>query len=95
MLRIEFQIRPAGIPLRLFDTEAQVESIEIDNALPVAGDGVFLFLTAQFDTNVSVETLVQQLPEFQLIDATRAEFSDTHTISALSPIFRKHPSSLC
>jgi len=43
MLRIEFRINLAGIPLRLFDIEEQVNSIEIDNALPVSGDMVFSF----------------------------------------------------
>lgn len=73
MLRIEFQIRLAGISSRLFELDEPVESIEIDNALPVTGDTVFLVLTAQFDSNVSVETLSNQLNGIQIVDVTEAD----------------------
>ncbi len=78
MLRIEFQIRPAGIPLRIFDIDEAVESVEIDNALPVAGDAVFLFLTTQFDADVSADVLSNELSSVQIVDVTRAEVSQ-HT----------------
>jgi len=75
MLRIEFQIRLAGISSRFFELEEQVGSIEIDNALPVAGDAVFLFLTAQFDGEVSEENLSKQLSSMQIVDMSRAEMN--------------------
>lgn len=75
MLRIEFQIRLAGIPSQLFEIDEQVESIEIDNALPVAGDTIFLFLTSQFDSNISEEDLSKQLSGIQIVDMTQAEMT--------------------
>ncbi|MXR50235.1 bacterio-opsin activator [Halovenus sp. WSH3] len=78
MLRIEFQIQPAGISSKLFGLEEQVRSIEIDNALPVTGDRIFLFLTAQFDADVSEERLASQLPETQIVDMAKAEVNQ-HT----------------
>lgn len=68
MLRIEFQTRLAGIPAKLFNLDEQVESIEIDNALPVAGDAVFLFMTVRFDSNTSDETLSNQLSGTQVVE---------------------------
>lgn len=73
MLRIEFQIRPAGISSKLFGLEEQVRSIEIDNALPITGEQIFLFLTAQLDAEISEETLASQLPEAQIVDMAKAE----------------------
>jgi predicted DNA binding protein len=73
MLRIEFQIRMAGIPSSLFNLEQQVKGVEIDNALPVAADTAFLFLTVQFDADVSKETLAPQLPDIQIVDMWKAE----------------------
>jgi hypothetical protein len=73
MLRIEFQIHPAGISSQLLDIEGQVERIEIDNALPVTGNAIFLFLTAQFVSDISEESLSSQLPDIQMVDMTRAE----------------------
>jgi uncharacterized membrane protein len=73
MLRFEFQIRTAGISSKFFDIEEEVGSIEIDNALPVAGDTVFLFLTAQFEAEVSKERLSRQLSDMEIVDMTRAE----------------------
>jgi predicted DNA binding protein len=75
MLRIEFQIRLAGISSQFFELEEQVGSIEIDNALPVAGDAVFLFLTAQFDGEVSEDSLSRQLSSMQIVDMSRAEMN--------------------
>jgi len=75
MLRIEFQIRLAGIASEFFDGEKQVESIEIDNALPVAGDAVLLFLTTQFGAEVSEESLSDQMSEMQVLDISRAEMN--------------------
>lgn len=73
MLRIEFQIGLAGISSRVFDIEERIETIEIDNALPVAGDMVFLFLSVRFDSEVSTERLADQLPGIQIVDITPAE----------------------
>ena len=75
MLRIEFQIGLAGISSKLFDLEEQVESIEIDNALPVANDAVFLSLTVQFDADISEESLSDQLPEIEIVDISKAEMN--------------------
>jgi len=84
MLRIEFRINLAGIPLRLFDIEEQVNSIEIDNALPVSGDMVFLFLSVQFDSEVSKEFLSDQLSDLDVVDVTQAELN--HHIYYLSVV---------
>lgn len=75
MLRIEFQICLAGIPSQLFDIDEGVESVEIDNALPVSGNSVFLFLTVQFDADVTEERLSNQLPGLELVNMTRAEMT--------------------
>lgn len=75
MLRIEFQICLAGIPSQLFAVDERVESVEIDNALPVTNDTVFLFLTAQFDSDVSGESLSSQLPGKEIVDVTLAEMA--------------------
>lgn len=72
MLRIEFQTGLAGISSRLFDLDEPVESVEIDNALPVAGEAVFLFLTVQFDADPSEERLSDQLPDVQIVDMAKA-----------------------
>lgn len=73
MLRIEFQIPLTGISLQIFDDFDSIENIEIDNALPIAGDKIFLFLTAQFDSGVSSESLGRQLPDVQMVDVTQAK----------------------
>lgn len=73
MLRIEFQIGLAGISSRVFDVEERIETIEIDNALPVAGDMVFLFLSVRFGSEVSTERFADQLPGIQIVDITPAE----------------------
>ncbi|GKZ16112.1 helix-turn-helix domain-containing protein [Haladaptatus sp. T7] len=78
MLRIQFRVHLAGISAQLFAVEDQVESIEIDNALPVTGDAVFLFLTVQFDSEVSEERLSNQLPNLQIVDIAQAEVNE-HT----------------
>ncbi|RKS82763.1 putative DNA binding protein [Haloarcula quadrata] len=88
MLRIEFQIRLAGIPSQIADIDSQVSSVEIDNALPVAGDSVFLSLTAQFGSDISQDTLAEKLPGVQIIDMSKADVNQ-HTyylgvIAALS-----------
>lgn len=75
MLRIEFQIGQAGISSKLFELEERVESIEIDNALPVANNAVFLFLTVQFDADISEESLSEQLPGIEIVDISRAEMN--------------------
>lgn len=72
MLRIEFQMNSAGVSSQ-FNIEGQVERIEIDNALPVTGNEIFLFLTAQFVSDISEEDLSSQLPDVQIVDMTRAE----------------------
>lgn len=84
MLRIEFQIDLAGIPSRLFDIGEQVNSIEIDNALPVSGDMVFLFLSVQFNSEVSKEFLSNQLSDLDVVDVTQAELN--HHIYYLSVV---------
>lgn len=73
MLRIEFQIGLSGILSHLFDIDEEVESVEIDNALPIAGDSVFLFLTVQFHSPISEESLAHQLADIQIVDITQAE----------------------
>ncbi|MEF8785391.1 MAG: helix-turn-helix domain-containing protein [Haloarculaceae archaeon] len=78
MLRIEFQIRLAGIPSQIVDIESQVGSVEIDNALPVTGESVFLFLTAQFDSDISKATLAERLPNIQIVDMWKADVNQ-HT----------------
>ncbi|WIV68023.1 helix-turn-helix domain-containing protein [Natrialbaceae archaeon AArc-T1-2] len=75
MLRIEFKIGLAGIPAQLFDIEEPVESVEIDNALPVAGDMVFLFLTASFDSEITESRLSNQLSDVKIVDVTRTELN--------------------
>lgn len=78
MLRIEFQIQSAGISSKLFELDEQVHSIEIDNALPVTGEEVFLFLTTQFDAEISEATLADQLANVQIVDMSKAEVNQ-HT----------------
>ena len=73
MLRIEFQIGVSGISDRLFDLDQAVESVEIDNVLPVSGEVVFLFLTVQFDAITSEERLSEQLPDIQIVDMAKAD----------------------
>jgi len=75
MLRIEFQLDMAGLSLRLFETGDAVESIEIDNALPVDDDAVFLFLTVQSETDVSEEMLSAHLTGMDIVDVTQADVS--------------------
>lgn len=87
MLRIEFQIRLAGIPSRIVDVDDQVGSVEIDNALPVAGDSVFLFLTAQFDSDISKEALAEKLSDIQIVDLSKAEMNQhTYYLSVIAPL---------
>lgn len=87
MLRIEFQIRLAGVLSRLSEIDERVESVEIDNALPVAGDGVFLFLTAQFEDDVTEDDLSNQLPEIRIVDMTQAEVKDnTYYLGVMAEI---------
>ena len=78
MLRIEFQIRPAGISSKLFDLEEQIRSIEVDNALPATSERIFLFLTVQFDDDISEEVIAGQLPNTKVVDTTKAEVNQ-HT----------------
>lgn len=78
MLRIEFRIDLAGVLSRLFTVDERIESAEIDNALPVAGDSVFLFLTAQFGSSISQERLSEQLPGVRIVDITQADIAQ-HT----------------
>lgn len=73
MLRIEFQIRPAGISSNLFAIDDQVTSLEIDNALPVTDSSVFLSLTVQFEAEISEEALSSQLPDVRILDMSEAE----------------------
>lgn len=68
----------AGIPSRLFETGEAVESIEIDNALPVANGAVFLFLTVRTDSDVTEDSLAMELPGLEIIDMSQAEVS-SHT----------------
>jgi predicted DNA binding protein len=72
MLRIEFQIRPAGISSKFFAIDEQVTSLEIDNALPVTGGSVFLSLTVQFAADISEESLSSQLPNVRIMDMSEA-----------------------
>jgi len=78
MLRIEFRIHPAGISSKLFDLEEKIESLEVDNALPVTNNAVFLFLTVQFDADISKESLSDQLPGIEIIDISKTEMN-SHT----------------
>jgi len=87
MLRIEFQIRLAGISSRIVDIDDQVGSVEIDNALPVAGDSVFLFLTAQFDSDISKTDLAEKLSDIQIVDMSKAEVNQhTYYLSVIAPL---------
>lgn len=72
MLRFEFQIRLAGILSHILDVSEQVESIEIDNALPVTDGGVFLFLTVKFDETVPEADIAGQLPEMDIVNMSQA-----------------------
>ena len=67
MLRIEFQIRPAGISSKLFDLEEQIRSIEVDNALPATSERIFLFLTVQFDDDISEVSVLALLTKNEAI----------------------------
>ena len=85
MLRTEFQISLAGITSRLFEVDETVESVEIDNALPVTGDSVFLFLTVQFDTETSQKRLSDQLPNVQIVDMEKATVNGhTHHLGVVA-----------
>ncbi|MDR9382483.1 MAG: bacterio-opsin activator, partial [Natronomonas sp.] len=75
MLRIEFQIELAGISSHLFEIDEPVTSIEIDNALPVSGDMVFLFLSVQFDSEITTERLSDELSAIQIVDVTQADLN--------------------
>ena len=75
MLRIEFQVKLAGISSHLFDIDEPVKSIEIDNALPVSGDMVFLFLSVKFDSEVTVDRLSEELSSIEVVDVTQAELN--------------------
>jgi len=75
MLRIEFQVELAGISSHLFDIDEPVKSIEIDNALPVSGDMVFLFLSVKFDSEVTVDRLSEELSSIEVVDVTQAELN--------------------
>ena len=87
MLRIEFQIRLAGISSRIVDIDDQIGSVEIDNALPVAGDSVFLFLTAQFDSDISKTDLAEKLSDIQIVDMSKAEVNQhTYYLSVVAPL---------
>ena len=87
MLRIEFQIRPAGISSKLFDLEEQIRSIEVDNALPATGERIFLFLTVQFDDDISEEVIAGQLPNTKVVDTTKAEVNQhTYYLSVVADI---------
>lgn len=72
MLRIEFQIRLAGISSKLTSIDERIKSVEIDNALPVTGDLVFLFLTVQFDTEISEESFSTQFSDVEIVDMSKA-----------------------
>jgi len=85
MLRIEFQIRLAGIQSQLFDVKEQVNYIEIDNALPVTDSRVYLFLTVKFDSQISEEDLFAQVSDIQILDLSRAEVGqDTYYLGVLA-----------
>ena len=75
MLRIEFQIGLAGISSHLFEIDEPVTSIEIDNALPVSGDMVFLFLSVQFDSEIATERLSNELSAMRVVDVTQADLN--------------------
>ncbi len=88
MLRIEFQFGLAGVPLRLFEASDAIKSIEIDNALPVAGDDVLLFLTIHSETHLSRETLTSELPQIDVVDVIEAEVdhNNTYYLSAIASL---------
>lgn len=87
MLRVEFQIRLAGLASKLFAIDEQVTSLEIDNALPVTDGSVFLSLTVQFDADISEESLSSQLPNVQIMDMSAAEMSShTYHLSILTAL---------
>jgi len=72
MLRVKLQIDPAGISSQLFGTDETVESVEIDNALPVAGESVFLFLTVTLDADASENRLSDRLSDGEVVDVSKA-----------------------
>lgn len=87
MLRIEFQIRLAGISSKLFELEERVKTIELDNALPVASDTVFLFFTVQFSTDVSKSSISGQLPDIEVVDVSKAEMNQhTYYVGVVSKL---------
>lgn len=75
MLRIEFQVELAGISSHLFDIDEPVTSIEIDNALPVAGDMVFLFLSVKCNSEITADQLSDKLSAIQIVDVTQADLN--------------------
>lgn len=87
MLRIEFQLQLAGISSYLFENCNAVESIEIDNALPVTDDAAFLFLTMQSSGDVSEEALATELSNVDIVDMTQAEVSrDTYYLGVVADL---------
>lgn len=78
MLRIEFQVHMTGLSSKLFGLEQTVRGVEIDNALPVADNAAFLFLTVQFDNDVSKDELSSQLSDMEIVDLWEAE-GNRHT----------------
>lgn len=78
MLRIEFQTDSAGISSRLFDLDETVETVEIDNALPMSGGTAFLFVTVAFDAEPSQKRLAAGLSNVQIVDMTQAS-ANGHT----------------
>lgn len=75
MLRVEFRTPLAGISATVFESEISVQSLEIDNALPVAGDSVFLFVTVRFEGDISSDEVSDALSELWPVEVhtTRAD----------------------
>jgi predicted DNA binding protein len=78
MLRVRIQVRLSGIQSQLLETGEAVQSVEIDNAFPVAGDEVFLFLTVRASSELSEEQLATELEDTEIAHMTQTAVSE-HT----------------
>jgi predicted DNA binding protein len=85
MLRVRLQVRLSGIQSQLLETGEAVESVEIDNAFPVAGDEEFLFLTVRTSSELSEEQLATDLENTEIAHMTQAAVSEhTYHLAVMS-----------
>lgn len=97
MLRVEFQVSLSGIISRLFETSNHIELIEIDNAFPVVGDKVFLFMTIRCNGTSHDPDIKEQLSDVNVVHTSVArpdqqtyylglitDLSDTPVLSLLT-----------